>query len=294
MQHVDFELSPKAFLKKHGARLEAHAAEHNVILSMCQAAERQAARGGQAGMRFVTLFDDGEAVVSAVQMPPHNLVLSRANGDDIRYLVALMAEDNPPFPAIVGPSDVAGAFAEHWAAITGQKTVEYMDQIIYSLRSVHFPEPVDGDFRLATEADAPKIAQWMVAFAKDALPKAEHLSEDEALLKARDRVQQSSIAVWDKEGEIVSQAAVSGTDTVARVNFVYTPPEHRGNGYASAVVARLSQQLLDQGRDMCCLYADARNTVSNAIYRKIGYEFVGRSSLYVLGEKAAVKAALDS
>lgn len=290
MQHVDFELNPKAFLKKHGARLEAHAAEHNVILSMCQAAERQMARGGNPGMRFVTLFEDMEAVVSAVQMPPHNLVLSRAGSDNIRYLVELMAEDNPSFPAIVGPSDVAGAFAEHWAALTGQKTVEYMDQIIYSLKSVHFPAPVDGTFRLAAEGDAQKIAQWMVAFARDALPKAEHLGEEEALLKARDRIQQSSIAVWEVDGDIVSQAAVSGTDTVARVNFVYTPPEHRGNGYASAVVARLSQQLLDQGRDMCCLYADARNTVSNAIYRKIGYEFVGRSSLYVLGEKATAKA----
>jgi len=291
MQHVDFELNPKAFLKKHGAWLEACAAEHNVILSMCQAAERQVARGAEAGMRFVTLFDDGAAVVSAVQMPPHNLVLSRADSEDIRYLVELMAEDTPAFPAIVGPSDVASAFAEHWTAITGQKTVEYMDQIIYSLKGVHFPAPVDGTFRLAAEADADKIAKWMVAFAKDALPKAEHIHEEEALLKARDRIRQSSIAVWEKDGEIVSQAAVSGTDTVARVNFVYTPPEHRSNGYASAVVAQLSQQLLDQGREMCCLYADARNTVSNAIYRKIGYEFVGRSSLYVLGEKAAAKAA---
>jgi predicted GNAT family acetyltransferase len=291
MQHVDFELNPKAFLKKHGARLEAHAAEHNVILSMCQAAERQMARGGEANMRFVTLFEDMEPVVSAVQMPPHNLVLSRASSDNIRYLVELMAERNPSFPAIVGPSDVAGAFAEHWAALTGQKAVEYMDQIIYSLHSVHFPEPVEGVFRLAREEDAPTIAAWMVAFARDVLPKAEHLAAEEALAKARDRIEHGSIAVWDVDGEIVSQAAVSGTDTVARVNFVYTPPEHRGHGYASAVVARLSQQLLDQGRQMCCLYADARNTVSNAIYRKIGYEFVGRSSLYVLGEKSAAKAA---
>lgn len=290
MQHVDFELSPKAFLKKHGVRLAQHAAEHNVILSMCQAAERQMARGASPAMRFVTLFDDGDAVVSAVQMPPHNLVLSRASSDDIRYMVELMAEQNPAFPAIVGPSDVAGAFAEHWSALTGQKTVEYMDQIIYSLKSVHFPEAPEGTFRLATEKDIGTIAKWMVAFAEDALPKAEHLTAEEAMVKAHDRVQQSSIAVWETAGAIVSQAAVSGTDRVARVNFVYTPPEHRGKGYASAVVAQLSQQLLDQGRDMCCLYADARNTVSNAIYRKIGYEFVGRSSLYVLGEKAAAKA----
>lgn len=290
MLHVDFEQNPKSFLKKHGAWLQENAAEHNVILSMCQAAERQMSRGTPVDMRFATLFDDRDPVMTAVQMPPHNLVLSRARGEDIRYLAELMAEDNPPFPAIVGPSDVAGAFAEHWASLTGQKAIEYMDQIIYSLKTVHFPEAVKGNFRLATEDDAEKISRWMVAFAEDALPKAEHLSQEEAILKARDRIAQSSIAVWDVEGEIVSQAAVSGTDTVARVNFVYTPPEQRGNGFASAVVAHLSRQLLDQGREMCCLYADARNTVSNAIYRKIGYEFVGRSSLYVLGENAAAKA----
>ena len=118
-------------------------------------------------------------------MPPHNLVLSRARGEDIRYLAELMAEDSPPFPAIVGPSDVAGAFAEHWTSLTGQKTVEYMDQIIYSLKGVHFPESVAGTFRLATEDDADKISGWMVAFAQDALPKAEHLSTEEAALKAR-------------------------------------------------------------------------------------------------------------
>jgi hypothetical protein len=73
MQHVDFELNPKAFLKKHGARLEAHAAEHNVILSMCQAAERQMARGGEANMRFVTLFEDMESGAEPREQRQHPL-----------------------------------------------------------------------------------------------------------------------------------------------------------------------------------------------------------------------------
>jgi len=282
MFQVDFENSPKSFLQKHGARLQAHPAEHNVILSMCQMTERLQQRGEGIDIRFVTLFEDDAAVVSAVQMPPHNLVLSRASGEQIDFLVEKMAEKNPAFPAIVGPSDVAGLFAERWTQLTGQKTIEYMDQIIYSLKSVHFPSPVEGTFRLARPEEAEPIADWMLAFAQDALPKAEHMTRAEALKKAEDRITQGSIAVWDVGGRIVSQAAVSGTENVARVNFVYTPPEERGKGYASAVVAQLSQQLLDQGRAMCCLYADARNPVSNSIYRKIGYEFVGRSSLYIL------------
>lgn len=67
--------------------------------------------------------------------------------------------------------------------------------------------------------------------------------------------------------------------------MVYTPVEERGHGYAKAVVAHLSEMQLKAGKKMCCLYADARNPVSNSIYRKIGYEFVGRSSLYILDNK---------
>lgn len=282
MQQVDFEKDPRAFMARHGAWLKAHPAEHNIILSMCQSSERQIMRGETPDIRFVTLSNDGEAAVAAVQMPPHNLVLSRAAGDDLAYLAACMAEKNPSFPAIVGPSAVASSFAEQWSRLTGQRTVEYMDQIIYSLKTVRFPSPVAGTFRLARADEAPLLADWMRAFAIDSLPKAEHLSAEEAMVRTQDRIAQGSLAVWDVDGEAVAQAGVSGTDAVARVNLVYTPPDKRGNGYASAVVARLSQQLLDQGRQMCCLYADARNTVSNSIYRKIGYEFVGRSSLYIL------------
>ena len=84
------------------------------------------------------------------------------------------------------------------------------------------------------------------------------------------------------KGKPVAQASFTGTDRVSRISRVYTPPENRGHGYASAVVANLTKLQLDQGKKMACLYADARNTAANSIYRKIGYEFAGRSALYVL------------
>jgi len=52
---------------------------------------------------------------------------------------------------------------------------------------------------------------------------------------------------------------------------VYTPPEHRNRGYASAVVARLSQAILDGGKSFCTLFTDLGNPTSNRIYRKLGY-----------------------
>ena len=57
---------------------------------------------------------------------------------------------------------------------------------------------------------------------------------------------------------------------VARVGPVYTPPEQRRKGYASAAVAEVSQRFLDAGARVC-LYTDQANPTSNGIYQALGY-----------------------
>ena len=46
----------------------------------------------------------------------------------------------------------------------------------------------------------------------------------------------------------------------------------RGRGYASNLVAEVSQAALDGGRRFCFLFTDAANPTSNHVYREIGYE----------------------
>jgi uncharacterized protein len=287
MMQVAFETNPAEFLKKYGAYLQQHEAEHNLMLSLCQSAEQRMARGEKYDIRFTTLSNDDGIVMATVQTPPHNLVLSRATQDDVEPLIETLAGQQARFPGIVGPSDIAGAFADKWLGRTGQKSVDYMDQIIYSLAKVQMPPPINGALRPARPEEAKTVAQWIRGFSQDALPKSEQVSEADALKKAEEVVRAGRMFVWSLEGKPVAQAAFSGTSSVARINMVYTPPENRGHGYAKAIVAHLSQQQLDAGKKMCCLYADARNPVSNSMYRKIGYEFVGRSSLYVLDRETA-------
>ena len=57
-----------------------------------------------------------------------------------------------------------------------------------------------------------------------------------------------------------------------RVGPVYTPPELRGRGYASNLVAAASQAALDDGRRALFLFTDLANPTSNRIYQAIGYE----------------------
>jgi predicted GNAT family acetyltransferase len=62
------------------------------------------------------------------------------------------------------------------------------------------------------------------------------------------------------------------TRSTITVNAVYTPPELRRQGFATAAVAALSRALLAEGYPSCVLYTDLANPTSNSIYRRIGYE----------------------
>jgi predicted GNAT family acetyltransferase len=91
----------------------------------------------------------------------------------------------------------------------------------------------------------------------------------------------NGIALWDVEGEPVCAVGYgSPTPTGVRIGPVYTPPEHRGRGYGSALTAHVSSEQLSGGRSFCFLYTDLANPTSNKIYVGIGYRRVCDSVQY--------------
>jgi predicted GNAT family acetyltransferase len=80
---------------------------------------------------------------------------------------------------------------------------------------------------------------------------------------------------------VVPAKPVPGELRLARPVDVYTPPEHRGKGYASALVAALSQSLLAKGWRFSFLYADTANASAASMYRKLGYAPVCDSAHHV-------------
>ena len=85
----------------------------------------------------------------------------------------------------------------------------------------------------------------------------------------------SGFVLWEDEGEPVSATGFgSPTPNGSRIGPVYTPPERRGHGYASVLVAEVSQAQLDAGKRFCFLYTDLANPTSNKIYVDLGYERV--------------------
>ncbi|MDE2868745.1 MAG: GNAT family N-acetyltransferase [Chloroflexota bacterium] len=116
-------------------------------------------------------------------------------------------------------------------------------------------------------SDMEPLAQWA-----DAL-NTELRSEDPppGEQSVRRRIGLGRMYVWDNGGPVSMAACDGPTPRGIRINFVYTPPEHRARGYASACVADLSQLLLDEGRRFCALFTDLANPVSNRLYARLGY-----------------------
>jgi hypothetical protein len=127
--------------------------------------------------------------------------------------------------------------------------------------------------RLQAPDDTELLVEWLQAFEAEAL---HSLDEDEdrarQIVEHRLAAERAGLMLWEDEGELVSVAGFGGeTPNGIRIGPVYTPPDLRSRGYATALVAQLSSQLLAEGRRFCFLYTDLANPTSNAIYERIGY-----------------------
>ena len=134
------------------------------------------------------------------------------------------------------------------------------------------PRGVDGAMRLADSGDRTLVLEWMTAFTEEALHGADDPERIERSVDARlGPGGTGGICLWETAGRAVSLAGFGRRTPNGLRIPVYTPPEHRGHGYGSAVTAAASQIALDRGKRFCFLYTDLANPTSNAIYMRIGY-----------------------
>ncbi len=259
--------SVEAFLTDAQAFLEQDAATNNLILGIClQFTKEPDPKKGP--WYLATVCEDGAIVLAAV-MPPTRPLLLYGEARAIPALADDLFRRATRPVSVMGPSGLSEAFAETWSAMAGVTAKPSERQSIYRLDHVVFPKAWSGQLRPATEEDAPLLAQWLQAFTKEALYRDD--PPEVFLERARGAIRAGELYVWE-DGAVVSMAAKARPSAHGIViNRVYTPPEYRNRGYASACVAHLSQLLLDSDYSFCSLFADMANPTSNHIYREIGY-----------------------
>jgi uncharacterized protein len=247
-------------------------AEHNLILGVTGNL-RDAPETFEPDPYLATVTADGRVVAVAMQTPPFQLVLSEI--DDPAALEMLAADlAKRDLPGVLGPVEHVPSFVEMRTARGGMPGHLHISERIFRLTDVRPPHPVAGHARLAEPGDRDLVVSWVDGFMREALGEAELPAEVAATADRWLARQGRTLHLWE-DGDVVSLAGVgSPTPNGIRIGPVYTPPAARNRGYASALVAAVSQAQLDAGRRFCFLFTDRANPTSNHIYETIGYEHV--------------------
>ncbi len=268
------------FLTQTQAALETNEAANNLILGLSLRVNHYLPPE-QHPPYFAAISDNDNLLLAAVMTPPRPLVLYIGRSDwrePLNLFIRQVALRQWPITGVTGYPPLAEIFAAAWARLTRTSYRVQIRNRLYELRRVEPTPPTSGRLRLATLADLDLITEWTFAFQTEALHRGDSVEAHEV---TRYKIKDQDLYLWE-DGQPVSMASQSRpTRNGICISLVYTPPEQRGRGYATACVAGLSQFLLDSGRKFCVLFTDLANPTSNHIYQTIGYRPIADFTEYV-------------
>ena len=268
------------FLRNTQLELESNEAANSLMLGVCLRLMRHPERIEEFPC-LKTVEDESGLVLASMMTPPHNLVVYGHQGDldeGVRILAEDLVSEGWKVPGVMGPGELVRGVAERWAEITGQRCEVARQHRIYQLRKVKSPVPARGRLRLATAADVELVVGWRCAFHVEIFGEADR----EGVRRATQlRIESGDIYLWEDGSPVSIAMKTRPTRHGISVTLVYTPPELRGRGYATACVGELSRLLLESGWEHCALFTDSTNAAANRVYQRIGYEPVCDYDEYV-------------
>ncbi len=266
--------SPAAFLHHAGTWLQQRECEHNRVLGL---ALEEVSRDSSTTMSHYVTVQSATELVGAAALTPSGLLevtpMSQADvvavinwfnalGVQIKEVICFALDDGR-----------AGSGCE----LPGFQ--KEMQQRLYRCGQVVRADHVSGSLRKANMNDLPCLANWLTQFYIE-IGRGNQPFDAEAVM--RQRIESRSAFVW-KDGFDASMACYGRpTPGGVAIYSVYTPPNLRSRGYASACTAALTERILAGGHEFCCLLADDANASTNSIYQKIGYRFVAMMEYWKL------------
>jgi predicted GNAT family acetyltransferase len=225
---------------------------------------------------LLTICADGKPVGAALHTPPYPLACNGIPDNAIETVVEALTIRRPHLTGVRGGRQRATAFAEAWRTRTGRATRITTEERLYRMGTLRAPRAVTGSSRLATDLDRPRLVEWVGLFFAEAFGEVSEFGGEEFVDSAF-RVGHQFV-IWAADGQPVSIAMLRvPAGGASRIGPVFTPRQHRGQGYGSAVTAAAVELAQRRGDDDVVLFADLANPVSNSIYQKIGFEAVDES-----------------
>jgi RimJ/RimL family protein N-acetyltransferase len=216
---------------------------------------------------LATCVGDGVLGV-AIQRDSGPVILGQSDPAAAVAFAEDLAGDCPSLPGVVGSPSASDAFASRWRELTGRRHALRVRLRQHALTEVAEVPVASGAQRVAGEPDVEWLVDAQIAFIAE-VGIAEPVERVRRSLPSR--IARGDFLVWD-DGKPVAYAGFNdAAPDFARIAPVYTFPDCRGRGYATALVAALSRDLLARGKTRLFLTTDVANPTSNAIYARIGF-----------------------
>lgn len=274
----------RAYLIEHEAALLEHEALSQLVLYN---AYRNPDTEACDSCLFGIITDEDIPILHFSNVAPKNMAVYAGDHPKetiIRASAALadfMADNHITFSGLFARLDVCQAFTEQYKNLTNTAFLAKLGMDIMEIRQVNDIKPKEGKHRLAMPDEVKMITDWMIRFQIEAL--ASEIDYETALEHTSRLLENNKIYIYEDMGQAVSMAAATRQliHGVA-INYVYTPEEFRGKGYAATNLYYMSKEFLEQGNEFCTLFVDKRNPLSSRAYEKVGFRMLDEIYEYKL------------
>jgi len=263
------------FLDKTLPQLEEHESANNLILGLAFRLIEQPDFYLLPPF-LATVENETGLVLAALMTPPHHITLCDFTPDADNacpMVIDTLRAGQWPLPGVRAPVGISTAFSQAWSKNSGGRIISGLSMGVYESRKVIPPvRPAHGKMRLAVGEDIEIAAKWTYEFTREASLKGD---PEDSRRSVEFKIRNKELYFWVDDQLVCMAAAARPTRHGIMVGSVYTPPEARQRGYASSLVAKLSQLQLDHGYQFVSLFTDLANPTSNKIYQNVGYSHVG-------------------
>jgi hypothetical protein len=247
--------------------------------------------------------DGGETRGAFLHDPAEPLLIAGRAPETAASLAASLARAGRSVCGVDASAEAADAFAAAWSQRAGVATRVHQHTLVYRLAGVpvaaetprtsqaqtrapsqalapQAPQSgpsLTGRLRPATAAERPLLVAWLTAFSAEVgeLTVAPEATADELL-------SYGGAVFWEAGGKLVAMATVTRpVGRTVRITKMYTPPEHRHNGYAVAVTLAVSYAELARRASEVVIITDSNRPHRQAA--QLGYELIGERAVLRFG-----------
>ncbi|NLC13710.1 MAG: GNAT family N-acetyltransferase, partial [Chloroflexi bacterium] len=214
---------------------------------------------------MITIVSDDQENIGAmaIMTPPFPMIVQSEplNVAALESLADALISGGWKLSGVNGVTDASDAFAQIWRKKTGHEVRLLKTLRAYELRNVQDLDYLVGKIRVAEERDAQKAADMLSAMQEELKLEGSNSATFEGALIS---IHLKRTFFWVVDGEVVSTTiSVRPQIKGICISGVYTPPEHRQRGYARALVAQVSKEMLSRGFELTNLFTDLSNPTSN-------------------------------